>query len=1102
MASSTNANVGKILKRANPSTIQDKFMVGYQGWFTCHGDGEPVGPGHHGWLHWLTYPIPDGGRPNTDLWPDVSSYSPSELYPVPGLKTKTGDQLSLFSSRNAKTVQRHFHWMAEHGVDGVFLQRFAGQCDLEGGNAGIMRIRDEVGDRVKEAAEKEGRVFAIMYDVSGVPADRIQRIIERDWMHLIRNKGILDSPNYLREKGKPVIALWGFGFDNAGHTPGLVRAITNFIRNTTPGGVYIMAGTPAHWRTAEQDADRNREFLDVWLSEFDAISPWTVGRYRTEQDADHFAETKMKEDVELLKKRHEEGGRKVDYVPVVLPGGSGYNLSEGKWGFNDIKRNGGRFLWKQISNAHRLGVHIMYGAMWDEYDEGTAFMPVVPSKRQLPVSDKYPFLALDEDGYDLPSDWYMRICGFAAEGLRSERRIHDTFPSKELQDYWSSRPRYEELNAKSGDFVSGSSAQASGAGSGDSEGQSYQEWLATQKDDKDEPPPPPYSLEADEAAAAAVPEPVMSSSANPVPAAAQVPFSSPIALSQPAASPHAHGPGSSYQHPHQPYPGSENLHEAAAEFSHPSGQATSSTSPVATPAHGLGSSAHGSGLGTHRPQHSSLGLQAQQHLQGVAGPRQSDPMTTLANDFGRQSVSPQGNVSLGRVQSLSTSPPPVHPAHPAVANQPSYGNASFSRPPVQMQTRPGSQPRPNSNSRPTSQSGYANANVASHSGHSPTNTPSSSGSMGVIPQQEPQSPGQWSQGQWPPPEWKMSARQQQQQAHYSAQPGPGQPSFTGGANLSRPNTFTASGQPPGGASLRPHASLGPSSIRPPQPQHQASTPSGGLPQVNASEPSPFPGAPSHGASAFSGPSSPTFPTPSMSFPSTPGGSNYPPVNSTYPSHPGSTYPGHTGQSFNSAQASGYPGQGWSGGPTHISPSHSPPVGATGMSPYSEKNNYHGHQGSLQQYPPPQGPQYGGVPYAGPSSSHSPSPTSHQFPTHGSPAHFPQPSGGEGGYFNNIPQPNPQTSSYPSQHGSTSPYQAFSYPHQPPLAVPPRPQTQPTHTKPSGPSFPIASSAGASALGFALTAVDKVAGRKTREQLENQVGSIAQSGSKLFSKFTK
>ena len=52
--------------------------------------------------------------------------------------------------------------------------------------------------------------FAIdRYDVSGVPADRIQRILERDWMHLVHELGVLDSPNYLREKGMPVIALWG-----------------------------------------------------------------------------------------------------------------------------------------------------------------------------------------------------------------------------------------------------------------------------------------------------------------------------------------------------------------------------------------------------------------------------------------------------------------------------------------------------------------------------------------------------------------------------------------------------------------------------------------------------------------------------------------------------------------------------------------------------------------------------------------------------------------------------------------------------------------------------------------------------------------------------
>ena len=39
------------------------------------------------------------------------------------------------------------------------------------------------------------------------------------------------------------------------------------------------------------------------------------------------------------------------------------------------------------------------------YDEGTAYMPVVSSKQQLPQPGQ--FLSLDADGYDLPSDWFV-----------------------------------------------------------------------------------------------------------------------------------------------------------------------------------------------------------------------------------------------------------------------------------------------------------------------------------------------------------------------------------------------------------------------------------------------------------------------------------------------------------------------------------------------------------------------------------------------------------------------------------------------------------------------------------------------------------------------
>ncbi|KAJ4481980.1 hypothetical protein J3R30DRAFT_3851264 [Lentinula aciculospora] len=460
-----------IFERVDPTTIQRKFLVGYQGWFTCRGDG--AGLEGHEWSHWLRDCDEDvtasgGGRLATDLWPDMSRYPPSEMYPVPGFKHESGDQAFLFSSCNSKTVQRHFNWMASHGIDGVFLQRFVGQCQCDPSSSShkaILNWRDKVGDNVRLAAEAEGRVYSIMYDVSGVNPSHVRKIIEQDWLHLIRDKCVLDSPNYLHERGKPVVCLWGFGFSKTQHAPDTVKAIVTFLRESTPRGAYIIAGwslhitaqavyvhsgvdlksllgVPTHWRTADGDSDCNPEFLKLWLNHFDAISPWTVGRYKNEEDATRYANDIMRADIQLVTARNQarQGSLGyVDYIPVVLPGGSGYNMSRGKWAFNNIKREGGRFLWRQIYNATRNGARIIYGATWDEYDEGTALMPAVENKLLLPISHHCPLLCLDEDGYRLPTDWYMRICGLAAECLRGEREFQEEFPLQILQNYGLSR---------------------------------------------------------------------------------------------------------------------------------------------------------------------------------------------------------------------------------------------------------------------------------------------------------------------------------------------------------------------------------------------------------------------------------------------------------------------------------------------------------------------------------------------------------------------------------------------------------------------------------------------------------------------------------------
>ena len=102
-----------------------------------------------------------------------------------------------------------------------------------------------------------------------------------------------------------------------------MASIAAFFRQCTPGGVYLIAGTPAYWRTSSNDMDQNLEFVNVWLSEFDAISPWMVGRFSDEHEAENFAEVVLKPDADLLKQRNKQGiGRKIDYIPVVFPGGS------------------------------------------------------------------------------------------------------------------------------------------------------------------------------------------------------------------------------------------------------------------------------------------------------------------------------------------------------------------------------------------------------------------------------------------------------------------------------------------------------------------------------------------------------------------------------------------------------------------------------------------------------------------------------------------------------------------------------------------------------------------------------------------------------------
>jgi hypothetical protein len=99
--------------------------------------------------------------------------------------------------------------------------------------------------------------------------------------------------------------------------------------------------------------------------------------------------------------------RGIDYNPVVSPGASTKHLRFSEEMRNWKPRNGGHFLWKQAYEVCAMGSKFMYVAMFDEVDEGTAMYKLVETEEDLPVgADQVP---LNEDGYDLPSDWYLQI---------------------------------------------------------------------------------------------------------------------------------------------------------------------------------------------------------------------------------------------------------------------------------------------------------------------------------------------------------------------------------------------------------------------------------------------------------------------------------------------------------------------------------------------------------------------------------------------------------------------------------------------------------------------------------------------------------------------
>ena len=393
LAASASAAAADDARPVDAATLHKKVLCGYQGWFRCPGD-----PADAGWRHWSRSArriAPD--TLTFEMWPDLTDFDDDEKYPAPGFTHPDGSPAHLFCSANPKTVRRHFEWMRDYGVDGVFLQRFL----VELRDPGL----DVVLEHVRASAAATGRAYGLCYDLSGQPADQVFDTLVADWKRLVDEKKVTADDRYLRHGGKPVLFVWGFFPDRFGAD--LAHRIVEFFKNDPKYAVTLVGGCPWHWRD-ERDPEWARAFRRL-----DVISPWNVGNVTEEGGVKHAATGYWAADLAEAKRAG------MAYLPVIYPGFGWTNLKGSGADRHTIPRLGGDFYWRQFSTAADLGIDMAYVAMFDEVDEATAIFKVTNAPPTQGTFQTY-------DG--LPPDGYLRLTGEGTKLIRGERPNQRALP--------------------------------------------------------------------------------------------------------------------------------------------------------------------------------------------------------------------------------------------------------------------------------------------------------------------------------------------------------------------------------------------------------------------------------------------------------------------------------------------------------------------------------------------------------------------------------------------------------------------------------------------------------------------------------------------------
>ncbi|WP_320069120.1 discoidin domain-containing protein [Micromonospora sp. RTGN7] len=437
---------GTAFAASPPGDVVGKVSVGYQGWFSCPGDGAPIG----GWWHWSRDRFQPPAPANTTIvsWPDMREYTRGYTTAYPALGN--GQPAQLFSSYDQQTVDTHFRWMQEHGCDTAALQRFNPFGD-EG------PTRDAMTVKVRSAAERFGRKFYIMYDVTGWTT--MQSQIKEDWTNRI--SAHTASPAYARQNGRPVVCIWGYGFNDDGRpfAPAPCLDVINWFKAQ---GCYVIGGVPTYWRQGINDSRPG--FSEVYHA-FHMISPWMVGRTGTLDGLDWFHTNVNVPD------QADCDAHGIDYQPCVLPG----DLSSGH-------RRHGDFYWRHLYNLTRLGAQGLYVSMFDEFNEGNQIAKTSETQATTPAG--VGIRALDEDGTACSADYYLRITADGGRMFKGQLALTAVRPTPPVVgggpgpepggDLAAGRPT--AASSQNGPFVAGNAVDADRGSYWESSNSAFPQW--------------------------------------------------------------------------------------------------------------------------------------------------------------------------------------------------------------------------------------------------------------------------------------------------------------------------------------------------------------------------------------------------------------------------------------------------------------------------------------------------------------------------------------------------------------------------------------------------------------------------------------------------